>query len=80
MKITQRMLDLKIEELQKLSKCKIITNNPYSYFQLAIKLNHGISMFGSTLGNTKKDLFYQIQFLIDWLKHEDDHKKGLNEN
>ena len=80
-RVTQKMLDFAIERLQTHTKCKITTNDCYGYSQLAIELESGgIEMFDASHGDSKKDLYYQIQFCLDFLRKNKDKsnhwKKG----
>lgn len=60
-RITQHDLDRAIEELCTISQLDMKPYNCYGYSQL--KQNDG-SVVESTLGCTKKELYYQIQFYI----------------
>lgn len=60
-RITQKDLDMAIDQLRSVTNLDIKPYNCYGYSQL--RLEDG-SVIESTLGCTKKELFYQIQFLM----------------
>ena len=60
-RITQKDLDRAIEELRSVTNLDIKPYNCYGYSQLRVEDG---SVIESTLGCTKKELFYQIRFLI----------------
>ena len=62
MKITQTMLNRAIERLVEESKTTIESYNCYGYSQLRSHTTG--SVIESTLGDSKKDLYYQIQFYL----------------
>lgn len=67
-RITQSQLDKAIERLAEVTGLPITTYNAYGYSQLAVKVEGGgISMFSATYGDSKKDLYYQIEFALDVL-------------
>ena len=67
LRITQNMLDGALERLVRTSKVSIKTNDCYGYSQLMTADGHGLN---ATLGDTKKDLYYQIQFYLDMKEAE----------
>ena len=72
LRITQNMLDGALERLARTSKVSIKTNDCYGYSQLMT--SDGYSLY-STQGDTKKDLYYQIQFYLD-MKEAEKRLKG----
>ena len=60
-KITQSVLDNAINRLVDESGVDIQNNNCYGYYQLMTKDGHSLD---ATLGDSKKDLYYQIQFYL----------------
>lgn len=60
-RITQAQLDRAIERLVSESDIEIQTNNCYGYYQLMTKDGHALD---ATYGDSKKDLYYQIQFYL----------------
>ena len=66
-RISQSQLDGAIERLQAVSKQEIKPYNCYGYSQLMT--NDG-NTFYATLGDSKKELYYQIHFLLNWLELE----------
>lgn len=83
MRVTQKMLDIAIDHLNSISKCKYVSNNAYGYSQLAMQHPNSTSISNLSLGNTKAELFYQIQFLNDYLtfeKNKENHKVEVDEN
>jgi len=73
MRITQKMLDRAIDRLVIESKTGIEAYNCYGYSQLRSLTTQ--SVIESTLGDTKKDLFYQIQFYLQMKEVERQSKK-----
>lgn len=73
-RITQKMLDNAIARLQAESNFKIVTNDCYGYSQLAAQYPNSTAErdLASSLGDSKKDLYYQIHFLLDWLSIQND--------
>ena len=59
--VTQSMLDNAIDRLVEVSKVTISNNDCYGYYQLRSDKGQDIH---ATLGDTKKDLYYQIQFYL----------------
>ena len=77
MRITQNMLDGALERLARTSKVSIKSNDCYGYSQLMTADGHSLN---ATLGDTKKDLYYQIQFYLDMKEAENrlkDQKKDI---
>ena len=72
MRITQNMLDGALERLVRTSKVSIKTNDCYGYSQLMTADGYSLD---ATLGDTKKDLYYQIQFYLD-MKDAEKRLKG----
>jgi len=69
------MLDHAIESLNSHSKCEYVTNDAYGYSQLAVHEPNSVGCISNmSLGNTKKELYYQIQFALDWIRKENDPK------
>ena len=66
-RVTQKDLDRAIEELCTVSKLDMKPYNCYGYSQL--RQEDG-SVIESTLGCTKKELYYQIQFFIQMKRIE----------
>jgi hypothetical protein len=66
-RITERDVAFAIERLRKKTGLPLVRNDAYGYSQLAVSVGeHGaISNVNATLGNTKKDLYYQIQFCLE---------------
>lgn len=60
-RISQSQLDFAIERLVSESGLEIQNNDCYGYYQLMTKDGHAIE---STYGDSKKDLYYQIQFYL----------------
>lgn len=60
-RITQTQLDKAIELLVSSSGVAIEKNDCYGYYQLMTKDGHAIT---ATEGDSRKDLFYQIQFYL----------------
>jgi hypothetical protein len=60
--VTQSMLDHAIDRLVEVSKVTISNNDCYGYYQLRSKNGSDIH---ATLGDTKKDLYYQISFYLE---------------
>jgi len=74
-RITQSMLDFAIERLNENSKCVYVQNNAYGWSQLALGMpNSGGCINTLSNGNSKKELYYQITFLLDWLRYEKNQK------
>tara|TARA_R110000751_G_scaffold181504_1_gene288198 strand:- start:177 stop:449 length:273 start_codon:yes stop_codon:yes gene_type:complete len=61
------MLDNALERLVRTSKVYIKTNDCYGYYQLRNKNGQDIH---ATLGDTKKDLYYQIMFYLEMKEQE----------
>ena len=61
-----------LEKFLRTSKVSIKTNDCYGYSQLMTADGHGLN---ATLGDTKKDLYYQIQFYLD-MKEAENRLKG----
>jgi hypothetical protein len=72
MRITQNMLDGALERLVRTSKVSIKTNDCYGYSQLRTADGYDLT---ATYGDTKKDLYYQIQFYLD-MKEAEKRLKG----
>ncbi len=66
-RISQSNLDGALEKLNAVSKNKIKPYNCYGYSQL---MTDNGNTFYATLGDSKKELYYQIHFLLDWLNLE----------
>jgi hypothetical protein len=68
-RITEKDLTFAIERLRAKTGLPFVRNDAYGYSQLAVSVGeHGaISNVNATLGNTKKDLYYQIQFCLEIL-------------
>ena len=66
-RITQKALDNAIDRLVESSGIDIRTNDCYGYSQLMTNDGYNID---ATLGDTKKDLYYQIQFYLNMKSHE----------
>lgn len=60
-KITQSVLDNAIKRLVDESGVDIQNNDCYGYFQLMTNDGHALD---ATYGDSKKDLYYQIQFYL----------------
>jgi len=69
-RITDSDLERALKRLNDVSKVNYEFNNAYGYSQLAHTLpsEGGISTVSN--GNTKKELYYQIQFALDILSNE----------
>lgn len=64
-RVTQKMVDYAISRLAEKTKIKLQTNNCSGYTQLGFaRENGGISMIDATYGDSKRDLYYQIQFCL----------------
>ena len=79
-RITQKMLDDKIELLNDLSNHRHFKqNDAYGWSQLAISMPNTTGINTVSLGNTKKELFYQIEValsIMQYMKNPDyDMKK-----
>tara|TARA_R110000824_G_C15129574_1_gene668875 strand:- start:738 stop:947 length:210 start_codon:yes stop_codon:yes gene_type:complete len=66
------MLDGALERLARTSKVSIKSNNCYGYSQLMTADGYSLD---ATLGDTKKDLYYQIQFYLN-MKDAEKRLKG----
>jgi hypothetical protein len=66
-RITQAMLDSAIERLNETTKRQFVQNDAYGYSQLAISLPNSTGISTMSLGNTKKELYYQIHFALEVL-------------
>lgn len=69
-RVTDSMLENLVERLNDISKCRYRLGGSYGYTSLekcSMECT-GISMVSQ--GNTKKELYYQLQLLFDWLNHE----------
>jgi len=76
-RVTQKALDFAIERLAESSGLNIRTNNCYGYSQLGIGLEHGgIDSIEATFGDSKKDLYYQIQFYLQMKSMERKYTKS----
>ena len=60
-RITQAQLDFAIERLVNESGVDIQSNDCYGYYQLMTNDGHALE---ATYGDSKKDLYYQIQFYL----------------
>jgi len=77
LRITQEMIDIAIDRLNKVSKCKYVSNNAYGYSQLSMQYPNSTGISDLSLGNTKSELYHQIHFLLDWISfenNEENHK------
>ncbi len=70
LRVSQSMLDAAIKRLNESSKCRYIPNDCYGYAQLAVQMPNSSGISNMSLGNTKSELYYQIQFLLDWISKE----------
>ena len=75
-RITQSMLDHAVDRLVEVSKVTISNNDCYGYYQLRSKDGQDIH---ATLGDTKKDLYYQIQFYLQMKSLERNNIVKCNE-
>lgn len=67
--ITKSMVENAIMRLANLTNLKLQTNDCYGYTQLGFaRENGGISMIHATYGDSKRDLYYQIQFCLQVLE------------
>ncbi len=70
-RITDSDLRRVIESLNSVSKVKYVQNDAYGYAQLAAHVPSSAGCISNmSLGNTKKELYYQIQFCLDWIGKE----------
>jgi len=73
-KITQSVLDNAIKRLVDESGIDIRSNDCYGYSQLMTNDGHQLD---ATLGDSKKDLYYQIQF---YLQMEEAKRRKKNDS
>ena len=77
-RITQSMLDSAIKNLNAVTKSMYVSNDCYGWSQLAAKsMNSGGGIHGLSHGNSKKELYYQIQFYLDIMRHEKDSRNWV---
>ncbi len=68
-----------IENLNKVSKVKYQSNGAYGYTQLAVSIPNSSGCISTmSNGNTKKELYYQIQFVLDWIRNESSAHYNMN--
>ncbi len=74
------MLELLIDQLNDISKCRYSLGGAYGGVNLQKKSMEctGISMLSD--GNTKKELYYQLQMLLDWHSYEKRSKADYVKN
>jgi len=79
-KVTDSMLEDMIENLNEISKCRYQLGHSYGMVHLeqASMECTGISIVSQ--GNTKKELYYQLQTLFDWLSKEKRSKMDYIKN
>lgn len=79
-RITQSMLDFKIQALNDISKCRYSIGSSYGYYNLEKHSMEctGISMISQ--GNTKKELYYQLCVYFDILHAEKKAKADYVKN
>jgi len=64
MRITTKDLEYAVKRLSEKTKLPLVLNFDSGY-QLAQKSGDGLSFFQATLTDSKKDLYYQIQFCLE---------------
>ena len=77
-RITESMLSHAIDRLNNATNNHYTQNNAYGYSQLAIKLPNTTGISNRSLGNTKKELYYQIQFALDILSDLKNPRYDMN--
>lgn len=66
-RVTDQQLDRIIETLNKESQAEIVPYFAYNKYGLDTKKGH---RFSNTIGTTKRELYDQILFILDWLGNE----------
>ncbi len=73
-RITDSDLERALKRLNDVSKVNYEFNNAYGYSQLAHTLPNSGGISTVSNGNTKKELYYQIQFALDILHNDKESK------
>lgn len=69
MRVTDSMIDAIIDRLNsnKKSNVLIVRKDAYGYSQVSVRYPNSTGESDLSLGNTKKELYYQLKLLEDWL-------------
>ena len=79
-RVTDSMLESLVEQLNDISKCRYQLGHSYGrvHLEKCSMECTGISMISQ--GNTKKELYYQLLTLLDWISHEKRDKADYTKN
>lgn len=74
------MLESMVKELNNISKCRYQLGWSYGKVHLEKKSMESTGISDLSIGNTKKELYYQLRTLLDWYSFEKKSKQDYVKN